>query len=56
MVIGKGGAGIKAIGSAARQEIQELLGRKVHLELWVKIREHWMEDPHFIRSLSLGRE
>jgi len=56
MVIGKGGAGIKKIGSAARQEIQELLGRKVHLELWVKVREHWMEDPHFMRDLGLGPE
>ena len=56
MVIGKGGAGIKKIGSAARQEIQELLGRKVHLELWVKVREHWTEDPHFMRSLGLEPE
>jgi GTP-binding protein Era len=54
MVIGKGGAGIKAIGSAARQGMQELLGRKVHLELWVKVREDWTEDPHFLRSLGLG--
>jgi GTP-binding protein Era len=56
MVIGKGGAGIKEIGSAARLEMQELLGRKVHLELWVKVREHWMEDPHFMRDLGLGPE
>ena len=54
MVIGRGGAGIKGIGSAARQEIQELLNRKVHLELWVKVREHWTEDPHFMRTLGLG--
>jgi GTP-binding protein Era len=56
MVIGRGGAGIKEIGSAARQEMQELLERKVHLELWVKVREDWMEDPHFMRSLGLGPE
>jgi GTP-binding protein Era len=56
MVIGKGGAGIKEIGSAARREIQELLGRKMHLELWVKVREDWTEDPHFMRSLGLGPE
>jgi len=56
MVIGRGGGGIKEIGSAARREIQELLGRKVHLELWVKVREHWTEDPHFVRSLGLGPE
>jgi GTP-binding protein Era len=56
MVIGRGGAGIKEIGSAARQEMQELLDRKVYLELWVKVRERWMEDPHFVRSLGLGPE
>ena len=56
MVIGKGGAGVKKIGSSARREIQVLLDRKVHLELWVKVREHWTEDPHFLRSLGLGRE
>ena len=54
MVIGRGGAGIKEIGSAARQEMQELLDRKVHLELWVKVREGWMEDPHLARSLGFG--
>ncbi|MDR2694830.1 MAG: GTPase Era [Deltaproteobacteria bacterium] len=56
MVIGRGGAGIKETGSAARLEMQELLGRKVHLELWVKVREDWTEDPHFMRSLGLGPE
>jgi GTP-binding protein Era len=56
MVIGRGGAGIKETGSAARLEMQELLGRKVHLELWVKVREDWTEDPHFMRSLGLGAE
>jgi GTP-binding protein Era len=56
MVIGRAGAGIKEIGSSARREIQELLGRKVHLELWVKVREDWTEDPHFMRSLGLGPE
>jgi GTP-binding protein Era len=56
MVIGRGGAGIKETGSAARREMQELLGRKVHLELWVKVREDWTADPHFLRSLGLGPE
>jgi len=56
MVIGRAGAGIKEIGSAARLEMQDLLDRKVHLELWVKVREHWTEDPYFMRSLGLGPE
>jgi GTP-binding protein Era len=56
MVIGKKGAEIKKIGSAARQEMQKLLDRKVHLELWVKVREHWTEDPHFMRTLGFNSE
>lgn len=57
MIIGKGGAGIKKIGSEARKEIQELVEGKVHLELWVKVRENWTEDAAFLRELgqaSLG--
>ena len=54
MVIGRAGAGIKATGTAARLELQELLGRKVHLELWVKVRESWTEDVQFMYELGLG--
>lgn len=56
MVIGRAGAGIKKIGSEARLEIQELLEGKVHLELWVKVREHWTEDAAFLRDLGLMAE
>ncbi|MDR1857805.1 MAG: GTPase Era [Desulfovibrio sp.] len=52
MVIGKGGEGIKRIGSQARQDILELIGGKVHLELWVKVRERWTEDDGFLRRLG----
>ena len=56
MVIGRAGASIKQIGSEARKDIQELVGGKVHLELWVKVREHWTEDPAFLRDLGLMAE
>ena len=52
MVIGKGGAGIKKIGSEARKEIAALVDTKVHLELWVKVRENWTEDAAFLRELE----
>lgn len=52
MIIGKGGEGIKAIGTEARQDIEQLLEAKVHLELWVKVRENWMEDAKFIQELN----
>ena len=54
IVIGKGGQSIKKVGQAARKEIAELLGSKVHLELWVKVREDWTEDVGFLHSLNLG--
>ncbi|MBQ7617254.1 MAG: GTPase Era, partial [Desulfovibrio sp.] len=53
MVIGHRGATIKQIGTEARLDLQELLEAKVHLELWVKVREHWTEDPAFLRELGL---
>lgn len=56
MVIGKGGASIKQIGTEARMDIQQLLERKVHLELWVKVREHWTEDTGFLQDLGLLSE
>lgn len=52
MIIGKQGEGIKTIGTEARKEIEELLGTRVHLELWVKVRENWIDDPAFIRQLD----
>ncbi len=54
MVIGKNGATIKEIGTFARKDIQELIGNKVHLELWVKVKENWQEDPYLLHDLGLG--
>lgn len=56
MVIGRGGEGIKAIGTAARKEIRDLIDKKVHLELWVKVREDWVDDPQFLHTLGFGAE
>lgn len=44
IVIGEGGARLKAIGSAARREMERLFERRVFLELWVKVREGWSDD------------
>lgn len=52
MVIGKSGVKLKDIGTAARQDIEKLLDHKVHLELWVKVREGWSEDPSFLQFMS----
>ncbi len=53
MIIGKQGATIKSIGTLARMDIQELLGTKVHLELWVKVKDNWIDDPNFIRETDV---
>ena len=50
MVIGAGGARLKRIGSEARQELETLLGSKVHLELFVKVRSGWADDDAHLRS------
>ena len=53
IVVGKGGHQIKAIGAAARQELEELLERRVHLFLHVKVRETWQDDPERYRAMGL---
>ncbi len=53
IVLGKSGARIKAIGAAAREELSELLGRKVHLFLHVKVNPKWEEDRGLYREIGL---
>ncbi len=53
IVLGKGGRTIKALGAAARQELEEILGRRVHLFLFVKVRERWEDDPERYREMGL---
>ena len=50
MVIGEGGESLKRIGSEARQELEALLGARVFLELWVKVRSGWADDEQHLRS------
>jgi GTPase len=53
IVLGKAGATIKSIGAEARKEIAEIVGRPVHLFLFVKVRENWGEDPDRYREMGL---
>jgi GTPase len=53
IVIGKGGQTIKAISTAARQEIAEIAEYPVHLFLFVKVRENWSDDPERYREMGL---
>jgi GTPase len=53
IVLGKGGATIKAIGADSRKELAEIVGQPVHLFLFVKVRENWGEDPDRYREMGL---
>jgi GTPase len=53
IVLGKAGATIKSIGAQSREELAEILGQKVHLFLFVKVRENWGEDPDRYREMGL---
>ena len=53
IVLGKGGTRIRAIGEAARTELSQLLGRKVHLFLHVKVNPKWEEDRSLYREIGL---
>jgi GTP-binding protein Era len=52
IIIGKRGAMLKAIGSAARLEIEKLLNTKVFLEIWVKVKKNWRNDMRFLKELG----
>ena len=53
IVLGKGGQTIKAIGEASRRELVDILEKKVHLFLFVKVREGWGDDPERYREMGL---
>jgi GTP-binding protein Era len=53
IVLGKGGQQIKAVGEAARHELEAMLGQRVHLFLFVKVRRRWLEDPERFQELGL---
>jgi GTP-binding protein Era len=53
IVIGKGGATLRDIGTRAREEMERLLGRKVYLDLRVKVMKEWQRDPRAIERLGL---
>lgn len=52
IIIGKGGARLKSIGTNARLEIEKLLGTKVFLELWVKIKKDWRSNERILKELG----
>ena len=55
MIIGKGGQMLKKIASAARMDIEKLLGVKVNLQCWVKVREDWRDNELQLNSLGFAK-
>ncbi|HEY3778379.1 MAG TPA: GTPase Era [Rhizomicrobium sp.] len=53
IVLGRGGCTVKAIGAAARRELEVLFGRRVHLFLFVKLRENWAEERERLSAIGL---
>ncbi len=56
MIIGKGGERLKQIGTLARKDIEELLGTKVNLQCFVKVKEDWRNRDRFIMDMGLADE
>jgi GTP-binding protein Era len=52
IIIGKKGSLLKTAGSAARIEMERLLNTRIFLELWVKVRKHWRNDPQLLKELG----
>ncbi|MEG1016941.1 MAG: KH domain-containing protein, partial [Oscillospiraceae bacterium] len=52
MIIGKGGAMLKKIGTEARIDIEQFLGCRVNLQCWVKVRDDWRNKESIIKSLG----
>jgi GTP-binding protein Era len=53
IVVGSGGQRLKQIGMAARKELEEIMGRRVHLFLHVKVRPNWLDEPARYREMGL---
>lgn len=56
IIIGKQGALLKEVGKQARQDIQNLLGSKIFLELWVKVKKDWRNQERVLRDLGFHRD
>jgi GTP-binding protein Era len=52
IVLGAGGQALQAIGSAARRAMEEMFGRRVFLELWVRVKSSWSDDEAALRKFG----
>jgi len=52
MLIGKGGKAIKKLGKNARESIEKFIDKKVYLDLHVKVRDKWRDNPNMVRNFG----
>ncbi len=55
ILVGKGGAGLKLIGSRAREDLEKFFGTKVYLNLWVKVKENWRESVGMVTNFGYNK-
>ena len=55
IIIGKNGSMLKKIGTYAREDLEKMLGIKINLKLWVKVREDWINNDKFIKNFKLSK-
>ena len=56
IIIGKGGAMLKKIGSNARYEMEQLLEAKVNLKLWVKVKKDWRDSDYLMKNFGYNKD
>ena len=56
IIIGKGGGMLKKASTLARQDMEKFMGTKVFLKTWVKVKEHWRDNPAAIQNFGYGKE
>ncbi|MDF7638966.1 GTPase Era [Lactobacillus sp. ESL0791] len=56
IIIGRGGKMLKQIGISARKQIEDLLGERVNLQLWVKVQHNWRSDPGFLKQIGYDQK
>ena len=56
IIVGKGGASLKLIGTYAREDLEKMLGAKVYLNLWVKVKENWRESARTVGNFGYNEE
>ena len=56
IIVGKGGASLKLIGTYAREDLERMLGTKVYLNLWVKVKENWRESARTVGNFGYNED